>query len=360
MTRYRILLTITGMIFALLVSCGEEQADQQAYSEPVSVKTMTVEVQPAQLSSSYAGSVEALEKVRLSTRISGWVDAIHVAEGDAVRKGAVLVSLRNQDLKAKLAQAQAAIQEAEVYYANMEKNLKRTESLFAQQAATQKELEDMQAAFASAKSGRERAYQMKNEVEEYLQYALLKAPFDGIVTRKYVEVGDLANPGQPIIEVENIRQAKIVAKVPEREISQLQLGMPVSIEVSARGKSATLLTGAVDQIVPAADPMSRQFEIKVLVDNPGGQLKSGMFARIALKKAGDSTIFIPASAIFRRGQLEGVYIADDQNRAVLRWVRSGADFGNQTEILSGLNPGDRLIISKVDNLSDGQPVEVSP
>lgn len=354
--------TVFGLILGLLlVSCGGEDAPKQtAFKETVAVSAVKIAAQSVGASSSYSGTVEPLERVRLSTRLSGWVDAIYAKEGQSVQQGAILLKLQNADLQAKLAQAEAGIAAADAQYENAKKNLARIEALFASKAATSKELDDMRTAFTAAESQKNAAHQQKEEVEEMLRYSQLRAPFSGVLTRRMIEPGDLANPGMPLLEVENLDKVKIVAKVPENVIGSLEKGMAVNVSIGANERESGYrnLTGTIDQILPSADPMSRQFEIKVIMDNPGHDIKSGVFARISLSKSTDETLLVPTSAIFKRGQLEGVFVIDSESKARLRWVRTGRKYDNNVEVLSGVNPGDVIVTDLNPQLLDGQPVDV--
>ena len=354
---------VLGVLTAIfLVSCGGDQsATKTDTREAVPVKTIKIAAQNVGASSSYSGTVEPLERVRLSTRLSGWADAIFAEEGQAVRKGDLLVKLRGKDMQAKLAQTEAGIAAADAQYENARRNLTRIESLFKNKAATQKELDDMRTTFTTAEAQRTSAYKMKEEVQEMLRYTRLQTPFSGVVTRKMIDVGDLVNPGQPVMEVENVDKVKITAKVPETAVDALKKGMAVNISIGASQSRADgkTLVGTIDQIVSAADPMSRQFEVKVLVDNPDHAIKSGMFARISIANSENTTLLVPEKAVFKRGQLEGVFIVDAQNKARLRWIRTGRKYDGNVEALSGLKPGDVVIISRPVKLIDGQPVTAS-
>lgn len=355
-------LAIAALISAFL-GCGGDDAPQADSVQPVAVKTVQATVQSVGQQVAYAGTVEPIEQVRLSTRIMGWVDDIPFEEGARVQKGAVLVKLRSKDFEAKRAQAEAAIAEAEANFKNVETNLRRVESLFEKKAATQKELDDIRAAFTSAQSRKKAAEEMKAEVEEMLRYSELRAPFDGVVARKFLEIGDLANPGMPILEVENMERVKVVAKVPESEVTNLSAGMPVVVEVAAAhvGANGQTWTGKIERIVPAADPISRQFDIHVVADNSNRQIKSGMFARVVVRgEEGEGSLLAPQSAVFRRGQLEGLFVVDSSNVARLRWVRTGVRENGSVEILSGLNPGEQVVTEGVESLLDGQKVSTTP
>lgn len=357
----RSFIILSFLALVVLVACGGEDLPEKEASKAVRVKTEVAEVQPVDYQTSYSGTAEPVERARLSTKIMGWVEEIRFEEGDAFKKGDVLVRLRSQDLEAKRAQAEAAISAATVHFQNMETNLKRIENLFAKKAATQKELDDMRSAYAAAKAQKIQAEKMKVEVDEILKYSNIRAPFSGIVGRKMVQEGDMANPGMPLLEIENPQKMKIVAKVPENEVGRLQVGMPVWVHVGASqlGTDGKNIRGKLDKIVPAADPMSRQFDIHVLVDNSDGGIKSGMFARVAVGHEASSALLVPGQAIFKRGQLEGVYVVDAEMKAHLRWIRSGSAYEDQIEVLSGLNPGERVVIEGMSQLADGQSVEVT-
>ncbi len=351
---------VMGMILGLfLLSCGGPQTAPPA-GEAVSVGVMKVTAQPVEARHTFSGTVEPLERVRLSTRLSGWVEGIYAEEGEAVSAGALLVKLRSNDLQARLARAEAGLAAAEAQFQNAEKNLARMEALFKNKSATRKELDDMRTAFIAAQSGKTAAYQTREEVKEMLRYTRLTAPFAGVVTRKMIEVGDLANPGQPVMVVENIDRVKVMAKVPESAVHKLQKGMKVQISIGANlsAPGENTFSGTIAQIFPAADPQSRQFEVNVLLDNPGHRIKSGMFARISMAEAGAPALFVPLRALIQRGQLQGLFLVDEQQRARLRWIRTGRMQNGWVEVLSGLNMGDRVITEKPLNLQDGQPLEV--
>lgn len=362
-TMMKVLLTaalFAAALFAgsLFTACGEKPADQ-ATIQPIAVQVQEVAVAGITGSRSFAGTAEPLQKVQISTPLSGYIEAINYTEGQAVTAGATLLTLRNEGLRARLSQTEAAIAEAEAHLQTARVDLQRIEALFARQAATQKELDDMRAAFTAAQARRQAAGDARKEVQEQLSYTILKAPFAGVVTRKWLEVGDLAGPGQPLIEVENSRQMKILSKVPETEIAGLSSGMTVAVEASSgRSGQGQRYSGRISKIFPAADPVSRQFDLEVLLDNRSGEIRSGTFTRVILQQPGDATLQISRTALFRRGQLQGVYVIDDAQQARLRWVRTGSADGEVVEILSGLQAGDRVAVSSLEQLYDGAATEV--
>lgn len=343
-----------------LAACGSgENSISTTNFKTVPVTATPVNLLPLSATQRYSGNVEALEAVQLSTRISGWVEKIYVSEGQQVQQGQTLVKLGSADLEAKRAQTEAQIAEANVHFENAATNLKRIQALYQKGAATQKELDDMNAAYASARARQRTAREAKNEVEAILRYSELKAPFNGVVTVRLLEEGDLANPGQPVLIVENQQQLLVSAQVGETDFASLSVDMLVRAEITVAGSTAPLLVnGRIDRIIPSADPLSRQFEIKVLLTTADTRIKPGMFARVAIAGENDNALLIPQTAVFQRGQLEGVYVVDEKSIARLRWIRSGLRQGEFIVALSGLNPGETIVTSGMAQLLDGQPVEV--
>ncbi|HQU73784.1 MAG TPA: efflux RND transporter periplasmic adaptor subunit [Calditrichia bacterium] len=356
--KYGILKYLSLALLLLVSACGSDEEASRSYTgKTVAVSAITAKSNDQGGGNTYSGSIVAVQSAVLSTRMSGWVEAIPVKEGDRVSKGQVLLRLRNNDLEARLAQTEAGIREAEAHFKNMETNLKRLEALYAQKAATQKEMDDMRTAFVSAESRLTQARQMKREVQENLRYSILKAPFDGQITAKRTNVGDLVNPGQPALAIENAGQVEAVIQIPESDISKLAKGDAVTVTVTSL-PGDNRFSGVISQLVTAADPMSRQFSARILLNNKDGRIKSGMFARVAASSSGNSTIMVPDQALVRRGQLTGLFVINEDQTARLRWVRIGRDNGDMLEVLSGLQDGDRVVSPVPGALYDGMRVEV--
>jgi RND family efflux transporter MFP subunit len=361
MTRQLWVLLVFGALAASGCGKGDEPGRESSGVAPVAVRAMVVATQSAEEPIQYSATIEPAEEASIAGKIMGRVERILVSEGDAVRKGQLLVKLEGGDVRAKLAQAEAGVVEATVHFENAKKNLERFESLFQQNAATQKELDDVRVGYESARARLRAAEEMKREVEELLQYVDVVAPFDGVVTKTHVDAGDLASPGQPIISLENARRLEVVASVPESQIEQLSIGMPVKIVIPSQSGDVPdqEFTGSIDQIVPTADPGSHQFVVKVFIQNPGGTVRSGIFARLVVSRALAEQLMVPAGAIHRRGQLEGVYIVDDDARAHLRWIRTGRTVGEWVEVIAGLEPGETVVTWSAARLKDSQRVEVA-
>jgi RND family efflux transporter MFP subunit len=192
-----------------------------------------------------------------------------------------------------------------------------------------------------------------NAAQSYLAYSEVKAPFNGVVAERMVEVGDMAAPGRPLFVIEDTSKVKIEGQAPESLAAGLSVGDPVGVETGGESFEAALF-----ELLPAADPRSRTFTVRALMDNPGGRLRSGMFARLHLGGESRPVVTAPETAILRRGPLTGIFVVADDSTARLRWITLGRARGGVVEILSGLQAGERVVLHPESALEDGRPVEV--
>jgi RND family efflux transporter MFP subunit len=217
--------------------------------------------------------------------------------------------------------------------------------LFESQALTRSEYDAAEARERSAKAAVAEAQAMKGYVE-------VLAPFEGVVMKKWVDVGDWATPGKPLVELEDPSALQLEADVPEGIASRVQVGAHLAVRLgSIKGE----LSGTVTELAPAADPSSRTFRVKLALP-PTPALRSGQFARLAVPIGEEASLRVPIPALVQRGQLEIVFVVGD-GRARLHLVKAGKRFADEVEILSGLDAGDKVVISGAALLRDGQPVE---
>jgi len=185
-----------------------------------------------------------------------------------------------------------------------------------------------------------------------LGYTKITAPFAGVVTRKRADVGDLATPGKPLLDMEDARSLRLEADVPEAVIGNLKLGDKLPVSISAVESE---FEGVVGEISPAADPNSRTILVKL--DLPDAQnLRAGQFGRVAMPVGESTALRIPASAIVHHGQMEIVFVVKDSS-AQLRLVKTGKRIGDEVELVSGVEAGEKIVVEDAAGLVDGQPVE---
>ncbi len=307
-----------------------------------------------------SGKTEAENSANISTRMMGYVTSVKVKTGQNVSKGQLLATISSTDLQAKKAQAEAGITQATATYNSAKRDYERFVVLFSQKSASQKEMDDMTTHFEMAKAGLEAAKQMKNEVMAQFSYTNITAPFSGTVTGTFVKEGDMANPGMPIVSVEGASKLQAVVMVSESEISNIKNGMTTDVNIKSLDKT---VKGKVVEVSTSARNTGGQYIVKIDLDKTGNVL-SGMFVNAvfpiekSVEKTNSDLVLIPQEAVINQGQLKGIYVVNDNNTAILRWLRLGKTYGNNIEVLSGLSSGEKYVISADGRLFNGAKVSV--
>ncbi|MBO0342320.1 MAG: efflux RND transporter periplasmic adaptor subunit [Bacteroidota bacterium] len=350
---------ITISLGLVLMGCGSDEKQTADNREAVPVTVADVDMGDSSTILAGSGQIKAVNSATLSTRMMGYVESLPVKIGQKVNKGDLLISINNVDLRAKKAQVEASITEAQVAFNNAKKDYERFQNLFNENSASQKELDDMTARYEMAKARLEAANQMKNEVNSQFAYANIRSPFSGVVTNTYIDEGDMANPGVPLVSVESPSGFEVVAKVAENNISGVAVGTKAHIMVKALD---TTITGKVSELSVSAQHTGGQYLMKVLLDKTEANILSGMYATVRLEADdqgnGKTVVTIPSKALVHKGQLTGVYTLGQDNVALLRWLRLGENYGEEVEVLSGLSKGDQYIVSAEGKLYNGAKVTI--
>jgi RND family efflux transporter MFP subunit len=307
--------------------------------------------------------VVAGQSANISTRVMGFITSVKVKAGDHVQKGQLLATISNEDILAKRAQADAMIAEATSAVANAQKDYDRFTALYNQQSATARELDNVTLQYNAAKSRLEAAKQMRKEVSAMLNYTELVAPFAGTITQKTADAGSMANPGMPLLTIENAGSYEVSAFVPETLIDQVKEGMPADVVVRSVDKT---IRGTVARVNRSSQFTGSQYNIKIAIPKDGiAGLYAGMYANvnIPVKRPASTAnvknaILVPASALVYKDQLTGIYTLSSSNTALLRWLRIGKSFGENVEVLSGLGPDESFILRAEGKLYNGAPVAV--
>ena len=346
----------------LLFSCGSDRKETKELP-PIAVKVNGIVENSTSPFVTASGKIEAENSANVSTRMMGYVTKVHVKVGQKVGAGQLLVSINNTDLQAKKAQVDAAILQATAGYNNAKKDYDRFVNLFAQQSASQKELDDMTARFEMAKAGLEGAKQMRNEVMAQFNYANITAPFSGVVTNTFIKEGDMANPGMPLVSVEGSGKLQVTAMVSESDIAKIKQGMAVSVIIKSMNRK---VPGKVSEVSLSAKNTGGQYLVKVNLDEMDKTILSGMFVNVQfpIEKTSDANegseqVLVPESALVKQGQLTGIYTVGSGNVAILRWLRIGKNYGDKVEVLSGLSSKEPYIVSAEGKLFNGAKVQIN-
>jgi RND family efflux transporter MFP subunit len=335
----RMLALPAGML--LLAGCGKSHRGVTA-AQPdlpsVQVRTQTVEAKPLASVEEVAGTVRARLHATIEAKTSGRITAMPVILGQKVKAGDLLARLDAPEIKARLDQAEASLQQAE-------RDAERMSSLLPVQAVSRADYETADSRYRIARGA-------VAEARAMLGYMEILAPFDGVVTRKWVDVGDQAAPGKPLADIEDPSRLQLEADVPEAIASQIKPNACMAIRV---GQIPGDLSGTTAEIAPIADSTSRTFRVKLdLPVRPG--LMSGQFGRLIVPLGENTSMRVPALAVVQRGQMEMLFVVENQ-RARLHLVKTGRRVNDETEILSGLDSGDLVVVDNPQQLVDGQPLK---
>lgn len=350
-----ILLLISSL---MLFSCDGKKEQQQLDGTAINVSVGTPSTPDGKGFFSASGQIEASQFANISTRTMGYVTKIPVKVGDKVKKGQALIHINNEDMEARKAQAKAGLNQALARFSISEKNFERFKILYEQNSASQKEFDDMKMQYEIAQAQVESARQMQNEIDAMLMYSNIKAPFNGVITSKNVNVGDLANPGQVLMSLETPGRYLATAMVPESQISLVKQKDTVKIYVKS---SDLAMTGIVSEVSTSSQFSGGQYLVKIkLVDTPKVPLYTGMFVSTAFS-GGDSSksqILIPKKVLVKKGGLVGIYTVSSSNTAILRWLKLGRTMGDQIEVLSGLAEDEQYIVSAEGKLYNGVKINI--
>ena len=337
--------SFTSLSLAVLLasSCHKKDgiAPPEASTPAIAVKTAPATLEAHQATEDVVGTVRSKLRAVIEAKVSGRLLQYLVAPGQLVKSGELLAELDVQEIRARQEQAKAMLDQAQ-------RDFGRQQQLIASKATSQQELDAAAARVKVTTAG-------LNEAETMLGYAKVTAPFDGVITRKLADVGDLAMPGKPLMEMEAPANLRFETDLPESLLVDIKLGVSLPVTIPTLPKP---LPATVSEISPVADAVSRTFLVKLdLPAAPG--LRPGQFGRVAVPVALTKLLLVPRLSVIRRGQMEAVFVVRT-GHATLRLVKTGKLLDDKIEILSGLEPGDPVVTSDASHLTDGQPVTAQP
>ncbi len=369
LTKIILTLTVAALALISLAGCSESKPAVQPAPEKIhGVATMQVQKATVPDAVEATGTVQAALSAQLASQVMGTITRVNVHEGDHVRRGEVLVSIDEAQqqaaysgAKAGLQASQESIAAADADYALADSTMKRYQMLYDKKSVSPQEYDEVKTRLAAAQARRDAAHAGRTQAEAgvsqagtAMSFTKIRAPFDGVVISKLAEPGSMAAPGVPLLVVEDPSRFRLEAQVDESKIGAVKLGETVPVVIDSLGDQP--IAGKVTQIVPTADPSSRTFTVKIDLP-PSPQMRSGLFGRASFPRGERQAIAIPKSAVLSRGQLQAVYVIGGDQLASLRYVTLGAASGDQVEVLSGLQSGDRIVTQPDDRELSGKQVE---
>jgi RND family efflux transporter MFP subunit len=371
--------------FLLFIGCSEKiEPGTTREVEKKVIKTAVTTARVIQQPFIYeaVGTVQARTSSTLSSKLMGAVKAINVREGDLVRKGDLLVMIDDRQVSAQLRKAEAALAEAKRAEVSAKSardaakagaklagaTYKRYLQLMEEESASKQEFDEVEARFRQAEASLAQTEAMVEAANNRVQQAeavvadarvgkkdaSIRAPYDGKVTAKMVDEGDLAVPGTPFLTLDKEGVYCVALVLPEKHIQSIRLKQKVNVKIpSIQDRS---FEGFIGRIDPSADPKSRTFRVRVALPEDK-DIRSGMFARVEIPVGEAGMLLIPYTAVVHEGQLTGIYLVDSHQLAHFRLIRMGRTFGDTVEVVSGLKEGGRYVVDPPPDLMDGVKVE---
>lgn len=288
---------------------------------------------------SAVGSIEAVHQASVASKLLAKVLQVNVQAGQQVTEGDVLVQLDDNDLRARLEQADATLRSAQATRDQAKIELERLRQLIEQNAAAKIELDRAETASKTADAEVQRADQARREAQAMLEYATIRSPLTGTVIDKQIESGDTVTPGQVLLTMYDPTRMQLVASVRESLTQRLAINQLIKVRVDAIGKTCQ---GRVSEIVPEAQSSSRSFAVKVTGPCPQG-IYTGMYGRLLIPLDEEDVLVVPQKAVRRIGQLDVVDVAEN-GRLHRQCVRLGRRYGDDVQVLSGLRAGEHVAL----------------
>jgi RND family efflux transporter MFP subunit len=353
------IIRLAALALAVLPGCRHET--RQAPPLPVTVQAVAGGLSESGVR--YSASIRPKAQVDLAFKVGGYIEQIlqvrgvdghprNAQDGDYVRRGTVLARVRDREFRDALAQARAALSQAKA-------DFDRVSQLYENRSVSKA---DYDAAYARYTANRAQ----EDQATQSLADCSLRAPLDGHVLKRSIEVGSLVAAGTPAFSIGDLRSVEVVFGVPDVQVGAMKMGAPQAVNVDAvPGQS---FRGQITRVAQSADPSSRVFEVEVTLPNPDGRLRSGMIAslQIAGAAAAPSGAFIPLNAVVRPpGETAGyaVYVVESQGGrelARLRRIKLGEIRGDLIEVASGLKGGERVIVRGATLAVDAREVRIIP
>jgi len=292
------------------------------------------------------GVVEAVKQSTVSAQISGRIEQINFDVDDYVPRGAVLLRFRDKEERARLEQAQATLNEARARFNQAQADYERIKNIYAKKLVSKSELDKATAQLKSARARLESAQARVKEAREQLDHTVVRAPYSGIVVKRFVEVGETASAGQPLMTGLSLEQLRAVVSVPQEYVDAVRRAGKARV-FEASPDLGDIPTGKLT-IFPYADPDTHTFRVRIeLPDVPRG-LYPGMMIKAAFDVGQRKRLLVPRQAVTHRSEVTAVYVVDAKGRVHFRQVRAGRNVApDLTEVLAGLQAGEKVALDPI-------------
>jgi membrane fusion protein, multidrug efflux system len=308
------------------------------------------------------GNIEANRSASIYARVDGYLKQWYVDIGDHVHQGQVLADIEAPQIDASLREAQAQLELAQANLKLAQTNSARSQQLFTNKVNSQQELDTVLATGQVQQANRDHAAASLENAEQMKAYEQVRAPFDGVITARYIDIGSLVTSGsvktvQKLFDLAQSDPVRVFVNVPQSDVSRVQAGSSATVKVDEYPNET--FSGKVARDAGAFDQASRSILLEVDVPNPNGRLYAGMYAHVTLSTPDPHPLlYVPDNTILIDSKGTRVATVDADHKIHFKLVTLGRDFGTKSEIVSGLSPNDFIIQNPTDDLQEGMVVSV--
>ncbi|SEI94214.1 efflux RND transporter periplasmic adaptor subunit [Frateuria terrea] len=324
----------------LLAGCCGSEAPPPRTAVAMDLDSRVVRLQDASREQAWDGVVEAVHQATVSAQTAGRVVELPYDVNDTVPQGAVIVRFTDVEQKSAHTRAQAQIAAAQAAYDEANASYARVAAIAARGLVARQQLDQERARRDAALATLQAAQAQMREVGQQLDYTVVRAPYAGIVTRRFVQIGESVQPGQPLMAGVSLTDLRVTVQVPQSAVAAIrrQDHAEVLLDDGAHRVAATRLT-----VFPYADPDTHTFSVRLELPGENTGLYPGMTVKVAFAVGRERRLLVPASALVQRGELQGIYVLG-QGAPQLRQVRTGARYGAAVEVIAGLDDGERIAV----------------
>lgn len=332
-----------SLVVIALAGCGQRNPPAVTKSPPPTLASVVVHAQTAHDEQVWDGVVEAVNQATITAQTNARVLELPHDVNDIVAKGDVLVRFTDVEQKSARSAAQAQVASAGATYKEAAASYQRIEAVYAKGYVSAAQLDQQRAQRDAAQAALASARAQLDQVGQALDYTVLRAPYAGIITRRYVQVGEAVQAGppspQPLIALQSLDDLRVNVQVPQSAVDAIRRFH--AAEVLLTGDGARRVAASRVSVFPYADPNTHTFNVRLQL--PGGDtgLYPGMTVKVAFATGEAKRLLLPVSALVQRGELLGVYVLDEHG-AALRQLRIGHRYADQVEVLAGLDDGERV------------------
>jgi RND family efflux transporter MFP subunit len=341
---------LTPPLLALLLAAPALADD--AASAAAEIETAQVSHRTVPREYRLDGVVEAVNRTTVSAQTQGQVEALFYDVDDFVEKGEIIARLRDNEHRARVAQAAAELKSASTEVSRAQDDFARVEGLYRNKNVSESEMDRARAELASAEARMDAAQATLEQAQEQLKYTEIRAPYSGIVTNRHVELGEIASPGQPVMSGISLEELRVTVDVPQsvipavRRLGEVNVYLP-DADADADGGEAGVVQPERITVFPFADMGSNTFKVRLDLPQQLENLFPGMFVKTGFVTGKKQELTVPKAAVVYRSEVTGVYVVGADGDVRFRQIRVGRDYGDVLVLLSGLTAGERVALDPI-------------